>query len=327
MIQELPMGQCAYGQALPGYNEASIYHMPECNPSASLELPISDCPSTGYSQPQPLPSPPLNTVIIPSETSRSVVTSPRQHGHHQTAEDFKKDVLRNSHTWLNEDIFTDWAYPPEGKVIQQKMNSEDEVQWGAEGGVDSLAPVMLNQNRIGPRHLTKFGLERIPEGVEKSGQGSDNAAFSSFDSSVSRFEADTIRSQTCTGISQVFRTSPTPRMLCPGPAATGRSTEQPPAGIGPKRRQQKLTMEQKRRNHIRYEKKRRTLIKDRLNDLTELIPELRGYRMSSSRILTKAAEMIKKTLQDNESLRAQVTVLWDQKVACNSNAKPGAEVG
>lgn len=71
----------------------------------------------------------------------------------------------------------------------------------------------------------------------------------------------------------------------------------------------RLTVEQKRSNHIRHEQKRRGLIRDGFNDLTVLIPELRGGTWSRSRILFKAAEWLQTLVESNEALQRELDTL------------------
>lgn len=83
----------------------------------------------------------------------------------------------------------------------------------------------------------------------------------------------------------------------------------PGASHGPSRPRKKLTVEQKRSNHIRYEKRRRALIRDRFNALAELLPGLDGENCSKSRTLFSAVEQLQVLLEKNKALQEQVDML------------------
>lgn len=79
------------------------------------------------------------------------------------------------------------------------------------------------------------------------------------------------------------------------------------ATVGPRR--EKLTEEQKRRNHILHEQKRRAMIKEGFDDLLNLVPDLKDRGLSKSAILVKAAEWLGTLTCGNKALRAQARVL------------------
>ncbi|KJK89100.1 hypothetical protein H633G_07017 [Metarhizium anisopliae BRIP 53284] len=81
----------------------------------------------------------------------------------------------------------------------------------------------------------------------------------------------------------------------------------PLATVGPRR--EKLTEQQKRRNHILHEKKRRALIKEGFDDLLDLVPGVRDRGLSKSAILLRAAEWLGGLVCENKALRAQARAL------------------
>lgn len=91
-------------------------------------------------------------------------------------------------------------------------------------------------------------------------------------------------------------------------AGTGRRRRASGAEEKPPPRE-RLTLEQKRRNHIRHETKRRGLIKDGFDCLVDTVPELRGRQWPKSTILSRTAEFLQRVQQGNMRLQQQIAEL------------------
>ncbi|KAI9481000.1 MAG: hypothetical protein EXX96DRAFT_200060 [Benjaminiella poitrasii] len=70
-----------------------------------------------------------------------------------------------------------------------------------------------------------------------------------------------------------------------------------------------LTEEEKRANHIASEQKRRSIIRNGFNELTELVPTLKNINNSKSTILFKAVDFIRHLEKRNKSLREKIKSL------------------
>ncbi|KAI0137413.1 hypothetical protein BJ170DRAFT_60169 [Xylariales sp. AK1849] len=71
---------------------------------------------------------------------------------------------------------------------------------------------------------------------------------------------------------------------------------------GSKPPRENLSDSQKRANHIRSEQKRRTLIKEGFDDLTEIVPNLKNGGYSKSAMLQMAGEWLDELIKGNEML-------------------------
>jgi hypothetical protein len=78
------------------------------------------------------------------------------------------------------------------------------------------------------------------------------------------------------------------------------------ANASAKAARENLTEDQKRENHIRSEQKRRTLIREGFEDLSELVPGLRGGGFSKSAVLIMSADWLEELMQGNEVLRQRL---------------------
>ncbi|KAK2593557.1 hypothetical protein QQS21_008732 [Conoideocrella luteorostrata] len=78
-------------------------------------------------------------------------------------------------------------------------------------------------------------------------------------------------------------------------------------------RRGKQSMEQRRKNHIQQEQKRRAMLKHGFHDLTNLIPGLGKRDTSKSIILEKAAEWLEKLICGNKFLRERLYTLESMK--------------
>lgn len=310
MIQELPVDKGIYGGDVPMYEEGNG------SQDEAGEVPDASGPTSSTQQEPPrriITGFGMGRLATLEEANEAAMMEakrcnwyPTEHVRYQTTMDFKEDILRNRNVNVNEQTFADWAWPPSERNAQ-KMYQGDVVRWGTDEKFDSLGnpTSKFSENRVGVRQMTQFRLENMPEEDE-----SGNASPSPSASSVSQAESSKPRRTTRDGTGKSYAR----------PAA-GSASERTAAGSADtKRQREKLTIEQKRRNHIRHEKKRRALIKDGFNDLTELIPELRGRTLSRSTILFKAADWLENLIQENEALVAQVSALESEKAASFAGA-------
>lgn len=316
MIQELPVHQGVYPD-VPLY-EVCNGRLEDDGEVHSATEPVSS--SRFRSEREALNNIEADRIASANETTEAAMLQakrcnwyPAEHVRYQSTMDFKEDILRNRHIPINEQTFADWAWPPTERNAQKTYQS-DNVRWGTDARFDSLGNMTpkMGENRIGLRQMTQFRLEAMQED-EDSGNASPSPSLSS----VSQAESSRTRART----RQATRDDTTHKKSYSRPLA-GSNSERQVAASEVKRQREKLTIEQKRRNHIRHEKKRRALIKDGFNDLTELIPELRGRTLSRSTILFKAADWLENLIQENEALVAQVSALESEKAA---NLGSGAE--
>lgn len=183
-------------------------------------------------------------------------------------------------------------------------------------------------HRVSTRQLTHFRPQFIPHENEdeqkEEGNKEDKAKTREVDanyarslgsqSSQARSLASSVREETV-GVSR--RSIPkayTDRDMasCAGPSVPK---------FKAKGQRKKITIEQKRSNHIRHEKKRRELIRDGFNELTELVPGLRGGAWSRSKILYKATELLKTLLEKNEALQEQLNALKAGSLGRGNNSE------
>ncbi|QPG93513.1 hypothetical protein C2857_000411 [Epichloe festucae Fl1] len=74
-------------------------------------------------------------------------------------------------------------------------------------------------------------------------------------------------------------------------------------------RRGKQSIEQRRRNHIRQEQKRRAVLKNGFADLADMIPDLAKRDMSKSVVLEKTAEWLERLICGNNFLRERLSLL------------------
>ncbi|KAG5966364.1 hypothetical protein E4U57_002674 [Claviceps arundinis] len=73
-------------------------------------------------------------------------------------------------------------------------------------------------------------------------------------------------------------------------------------------RRGKQSVEQRRRNHIQQEQRRRAVLKNGFSDLTDLVPGLGARDMSKSAVLEKTAEWLERLVSGNKLLRERLAV-------------------
>ncbi|OAQ97778.1 hypothetical protein LLEC1_00551 [Akanthomyces lecanii] len=228
---------------------------------------------------------------------------------HQTSVDFKEDMLRNRQMNDNENTFMEWVYPPE-KGSPSRAFTGDAVQWGSDAMFDTQPK--SPQRRVGVRQLTQFRLQFMPGQEEEEEEEEDDDEEDDEeeqDADADDAQSTGSRSSTARSPASSVRKGPIGRSRRNVPKKAYTESSAASVKREPKGQRKKLTIEQKRSNHIRHEKKRRGLIRDGFNDLTELVPELRGGTWSRSRILFKAVEFLKTLLEKNEELQEQLDTL------------------
>lgn len=103
-----------------------------------------------------------------------------------------------------------------------------------------------------------------------------------------------------------YKVEPADEPSPPVKVVSGGGRKKRGASIAAKPPRENLSEEQKRENHIKSEQKRRTLIKEGFNDISDLVPALRGGGFSKSTMLTIASEWLDELLQGNEALAKQL---------------------
>ncbi|KAG6009366.1 hypothetical protein E4U21_002676 [Claviceps maximensis] len=88
---------------------------------------------------------------------------------------------------------------------------------------------------------------------------------------------------------------------------TSRSSNTDVAFVRPRRGKQ--SVEQRRRNHIQQEQRRRAMLKNGFSDLTDLVPGLGTRDMSKSAILEKTAEWLERLVSGNKFLRDRLALM------------------
>lgn len=236
---------------------------------------------------------------------------PIGHMRHQSSVDFGEDLLRNSHDTVDENIFADWAWGRRERPMSTSSTHGSSVEWGAESttfvtprgsmategdndAVDSrLFPhTSFAENREGGVMARRGGLSP-PQGTPVTlGDHHRQAAW------------PVLRTRTSPGDGRVLSNYRAMSLEYLGSAS---HDQRGFATVGPRR--EKLTEEQKRRNHILHEQKRRALIKDGFDDLLKLVPDIKDRGLSKSAILLKAAEWLEALTRGNKILCAQARSL------------------
>ena len=182
-----------------------------------------------------------------------------------------------------ENTFIDWVYRP-AEPSPARSFVENTVQWGTDSTFDNEKAGTLH--RVCVKHVTQFQLKLIPvDEVEVQAERDGSGDLEYIPSTVSRSSraqspASTVQKRAGRGTRRSPRKSQADKVK----AGTAGSSIAPCKPSGARKR---LILEQKRSNHIRYEQKRRGLIRDRFHGLTELVQELRGGTWSRSKILLK----------------------------------------
>lgn len=250
------------------------------------------------------------------ESLNSHITNPTRQGaqtwgcslfdlHNQTSTQLYKETYPNESVPANgnESAFSGWAYPPWEGFAQN-------AQWGRVWMLG--AGQRYTQQQVNLSDAATIDLEATPnkdeEGNGQQDHGDDadvslsaghrsSQAYSPTPSVEKEVELD--QRAAAKKVDKDISTAGTA-----GPSAISQ---------GPSRQRKKLTVEQKRSNHIRYEKRRRALIRDRFTALAELLPGLDGENCSKSRTLFSAVEQLQVLLEKNKLLQEQVDMLKRDK--------------
>ncbi|KID70211.1 Helix-loop-helix DNA-binding protein, partial [Metarhizium hybridum] len=220
---------------------------------------------------------------------------PVGHLRHQSSVDFGEDLLRNSHdNDVDENIFADWAWGPRQPSGRRAVHEQGSVQFGSDSGFDS------------PRASSGDDMETEPSPPRQSEDPGFTALSFGYRNQVPSPAWPVLRTRT--GSLDAESVASTWRALSWEYLGAAMHERKPPlATVGPRR--EKLTEQQKRRNHILHEKKRRALIKEGFDDLLDLVPGVRDRGLSKSAILLRAAEWLGGLVCENKALRAQARAL------------------
>ncbi|KAJ6784706.1 hypothetical protein PWT90_00449 [Aphanocladium album] len=269
-----------------------------------------------FAFPSRLDHSPQSSALDVARQTKHILGCPPSHLRHQTSMDFKEDLQRNRHNVDNENTFMEWVYPSTREASPPSY-TESAVQWGTDSMFDAQSTAA--QRRVGVRQLTQFRLEMVPDEEDVEAEYEEDEEDEAQDlegasspSSGSR-AAKNLRPQ-----SSVAKRARRTRQSAPKSAYVYSSAE---SAVGRasapvrevKAHRERLTIEQKRSNHIRHEQKRRGLIREGFKDLTELVPELQGGTWSRSRILFKAVEYLQTLLERNEALQKEVDRLQNDQ--------------
>lgn len=247
---------------------------------------------------------------------------------HQTLMDFRNDMLQNTNADANENehTFVDWAYP-----LIERLPAQSFVENAGQLGDSSIFQVQSRdtQPRVGSKHMMQFRRQLLPENSKSEEDEEEDGGDGDGDEDEEEVEgceeqehdSDTddlfTYNQAHGADFSVGKKAGTGMHQLPPNIQRDSSTASTTGSLvtrhEPRKYRKKLTTEQKRSNHIRYEKRRRGLIRDRFLELTELVPELRGGTWSRSRILLKAVEWLQELLARNEALQEQLDAMRDSK--------------
>ncbi|KAK3943526.1 hypothetical protein QBC46DRAFT_34660 [Diplogelasinospora grovesii] len=89
------------------------------------------------------------------------------------------------------------------------------------------------------------------------------------------------------------------------PPAPGKRRKSTPSSNAVKKARENLTEEEKRENHIKSEQKRRVLIKEGYDNLTELVPGLKDGQQSKSEVLRMAHDFLDALVKSNAKFETQ----------------------
>lgn len=223
----------------------------------------------------------------PSNHNTWYASSPLQY---QSSPDFQKEHIMNQSLSLslNENGPIDWhthlpsrdlslptrdAAPPDRLETYSMTDVESASGWGR-------VAADLRQHGVRPR----------PEDKESKIQ--DGASVRSIESTEST------ANQRITLLQPETETHPEISTLAPN--------RQQFASRRVERRRQTLTKEQRRCNHIRYEKRRRARIDDGFNSLVDIVPGLKGRNWPRVRILRETFNRLEHLFTENEKLRSQI---------------------
>lgn len=258
--------------------------------------------------------------LLHGEQSR-VGSFPVGHLRHQSSVDFGEDLLRNSHDTVNENIFAEWCWGP-GERTATRAAHEGSVQWGSDSSFGSSrgSHTTTTGSSGNPRPFSHLKVSEQKEAGPMVLPRGYSSEFCKLKAGISA----SLSEHPITWPVLRTRTSPidrdvlsTYRALSLEYLGSALHEHKPLATVGPRR--EKLTEEQKRRNHILHEQKRRAMIKEGFDDLLNLVPDLRDRGLSKSAILAKAAEWLGSLACGNKALRAQARVLEGADNTTNSN--------
>ncbi|RDA90175.1 hypothetical protein CP533_1019 [Ophiocordyceps camponoti-saundersi (nom. inval.)] len=301
---------------------------------------------------QPINGRPVSKTTVHVQSPDPPSAQPPLPLRHQNIEEFRADTRRSSNGADHGQGMAKWMAGPADRPVPNDGKATtafyDDLQWGSDmnfdsrqgyaletpteptdaiifGGLksllgsrslentpsnspiigDSSVHVKREERHIPPprkRRKSGNGKEIIDQRVHETDDDDDDDNYSS-SSSVRRRQ-----------MSGTDRTDASPPVDAPAAAAApkSRSGKQNAKGTG-KGQRENLTEDQKRENHIRSEKKRRSHIKAGFQSLTNMVPGLKGGVFSKSRTLTVAAEWLEELTAGNQELRDLLKKLDPEK--------------
>ncbi|KAI1210609.1 uncharacterized protein F4807DRAFT_459451 [Annulohypoxylon truncatum] len=276
--------------------------------------------------------------VVPSQHNGSHVDQmrplPRNHIPDQS------NTIHRRHTSNDADtLFTDMVFGNSHGIVNQRPIEAPELQWGSDSNFartqgyvppDHESSELLEQKRLGALRVLTISHSAAttrPPSPSTNGEGSSVArpdinanghikeeldveappAKRRKSKSKGKLEVDDVENSTSVPSKAVARkrkskpdlkaTPDTPSATPDAPGKRRKSTLN--SGKAPR---ENLTDSQKRENHIKSEQKRRGAIKEGFDDLSELVPNLKGGGYSKSTMLTIAGEWLEALLKGNEEL-------------------------
>ncbi|KZZ91762.1 Helix-loop-helix DNA-binding protein [Moelleriella libera RCEF 2490] len=301
----------------------------------------------------------------PLRCSPLLSTNPN-HLQHQSSLDFGQDVMKNSHSTINETIFADWCWGHAGRRMSRASQEEDSsFHWGTDSSFGSSGPSptstvnessastssvgqrsfshlkVLESSNSGSKENPNYHDGLLVPGAQHPGHAiyepqtrplaasfGEGGGGGSTHASTPWLPVLRTRTGNRPGMLSTHRPmsldySSAPHVLpssLPSSPSTSFNEQQHHlhrhlhhhhqyhhkalVTIGPRR--EKLTGEQKRRNHILHEQKRRAMIKDGFENLLELVPDVKDLGLSKSAILLKAADWLEALTSGNQRLQGQL---------------------
>ncbi|KAG5928339.1 hypothetical protein E4U53_002694 [Claviceps sorghi] len=225
--------------------------------------------------------------------------------HFQTFDAFRDDILRYStFTADNEAAPPEWCWGIDTTTAPSLMHSLV---------AGTPAACSANANALPPRQAyhhpppapppatpTLSSPFDQPYSVPQAVIHMDAAASTSARTSTTTTPATTSTNTQCLGSGSGSGSSA-------GAQSIGASGNTNMAFVRPRRGKQ--SVEQRRRNHIQQEQRRRAMLKNGFSDVTDLVPGLDSRDMSKSAILEKTAEWLERLVCGNKFLRDRLALV------------------
>ncbi|KAI1461107.1 hypothetical protein F4805DRAFT_454044 [Annulohypoxylon moriforme] len=275
--------------------------------------------------------------VVPSQHNGSHIDQMRQLPRNHIPD--QSSTIRRRHTSNDADtLFTDMMFGNSQGLVNQRPIEAPELQWGSDSNFartqgyvppDHESSELLEQKRLGAlRVLTishSAATTRPPSpvtngessSIPRPDGNSNGHVKEEFDveappakrrksKSKGKSEVEDVEDLTSIppkAVARKRKSKPdlkaTPETSATPDAPGKRRKSTLNAGKAPR---ENLTDSQKRENHIKSEQKRRGAIKEGFDDLSELVPNLKGGGYSKSTMLSIAGEWLEALLKGNEEL-------------------------